>query len=206
MRRRGYWFLHGDPSQEEQDDGTLLASGAHNIWELFYLRGGLADKYMLLQCIYFQGMAFAKMPGKRELLRAFSFRYPTMAPHTRVLTISINLATSSGRVLPVCESIIELYTCGMTRGTPASSQVCRIMPKLSSEIPPVGSISVMPLRAAVVASAYSSGNDFSPPIGKNFAACAPESSGIAGNAGWRALAAADPGRDQHFPRRARGTD
>ncbi len=29
---------------------------------------------------------------------------------------------------------------------------------------------------------------------------------IAGNAGWRALAAADAGRDQHLPRRACGTD
>ncbi|CEJ64682.1 hypothetical protein [Citrobacter pasteurii] len=45
--------MHGDPSQEEQDDGTLLASGAHNIRELFYLRGVLTDKYILLQCIHF---------------------------------------------------------------------------------------------------------------------------------------------------------
>ncbi len=75
-------------------------------------------------------------------------------------------------------------------------------------IPPVGSISVIPLRAAVVASAYSSGSDLSPPIGKNFAACAPISSIIRtavspGDAGRRTLAAANAGGNQHFARRPR---
>ena len=71
MRRWRCWFFHGAPSPEKQDDGTLLANRAHNIRELFYLRGALADNYMLLQCIRFQGMVFAKMPGGAYAYRAY---------------------------------------------------------------------------------------------------------------------------------------
>jgi hypothetical protein len=55
--------LHGGPSPEEQDDGTLLASGTDDIREIISLRGAFEDKYMLVQYIHFQGRVFAKMPG-----------------------------------------------------------------------------------------------------------------------------------------------
>ncbi|KEL79794.1 hypothetical protein AB07_2399 [Citrobacter freundii] len=55
--------MHGGPSPEEQDDGTLLASGTDDIREIISLRGAFEDKYMLVQYIHFQGRVFAKMPG-----------------------------------------------------------------------------------------------------------------------------------------------
>jgi hypothetical protein len=55
--------LHGSPSPEEQDDGTLLANATDDIREIISLRGTFEDKYMLVQYIHFQGRGFAKMPG-----------------------------------------------------------------------------------------------------------------------------------------------
>ncbi|KWZ90130.1 hypothetical protein HMPREF3212_02631 [Citrobacter freundii] len=44
MLCRCCWFLHGGPSPEEQDDGTLLANATDDIREITPLRGVFEDK------------------------------------------------------------------------------------------------------------------------------------------------------------------